>query len=127
MNINHVALYVQDLEKMKVFYETYFNAKANALYHNPKTGLKTFFLAFDDGCRLEIMTRENLQEIPKNPYNTGYIHLAFSAGSKDRVDEITKRLEADGYAVLSQPRTTGDGYYESCVADPENNQIEIVE
>ena len=97
------------------------------MYHNPKTGLKTYFLEFNNGCRVEIMTKENLNDIRKETNNTGYIHIAFSVGSKDEVDELTKRIENDGYKVISQPRTTGDGYYESCVVDPENNQIEIVE
>jgi lactoylglutathione lyase len=127
MKINHIALYVNDLEKMKAFYEKYFNVKSNEMYHNPKTGLKTYFLEFNNGCRLEIMTKENLNDIKKEINNTGYIHIAFSVGSKETVDELTKLLENDGFKVISQPRITGDGYYESCVFDPENNQIEIVE
>ncbi len=126
MKINHIALYVEDLERMKTFYEKYFNATSNNMYHNPETGLKTYFLSFDNGCRMEIMTRENLNDIPKETNNTGYIHVAFSAGSKDEVDKLTAQLGNDGYKILSQPRTTGDGYYESCILDPENNQVEIV-
>jgi len=127
MKINHIALYVNDLEKIKAFYEKYFNAKPNEMYHNQKTGLKTYFLEFGNECRVEIMTKENLNDIKKEANNTGYIHIAFCVGSKDKVDELTKQIENDGYKVISQPRTTGDGYYESCVVDPENNQIEIVE
>ena len=127
MKINHIALYVNDLEKMKAFYEKYFNAKSNNMYHNQKTGLKTYFLEFGNGCRVEIMTKENLNNIKKEANNTGYIHIAFSVGSKETVDVLTKRIENDGFKVISQPRTTGDDYYESCVVDPEDNQIEIVE
>jgi len=127
MKLNHIALYVNDLEKMKLFYEKYFNAKANKMYHNPKTGLKTYFLEFEDSGRIEIMTKENLNSVAKELNNVGYIHVAFSVGSKDKVDELTKLLENDGYKVISKPRTTGDGYYESCVLDPEGNQVEIVE
>jgi lactoylglutathione lyase len=76
---------------------------------------------------MEIMTQENLNNTARNITNTGYTHVAFSVGSKEKVDELTKLLESAGYRILSQPRTTGDGYYESCVLDPENNQIEIVE
>lgn len=127
MKINHIAMYVCDLEKIKSFYEKYFSAKSNNGYHNPKTGLKTYFLTFGNGeCRLEIMTKENLTDVPKELNNTGYIHFAFSAGSKEKVDMLTQQLEKDGYQVISGPRTTGDGYYESCILDPENNQIEIV-
>ena len=46
-------------------------------------------------------------------------------GSREAVDELTCRLGSDGYEVLSGPRTTGDGYYESCILGPENNLIEI--
>jgi lactoylglutathione lyase len=127
MRINHIALYVNNLENMKSFYEKYFNAKPNKMYHNQKTGLKTYFLEFNGECRIEIMTKEKLNDTIKDINNTGYIHVALSVGSKDKVDEITKQLELDGYKVISQPRITGDGYYESCIIDPENNQIEIVE
>ena len=127
MKINHIALYVYDLEKIKLFYEKYFNARANKMYHNIKTGLKTYFLEFDNGSRLEIMSKKDIKIISKELNNTGYIHVAFSVGSKDNVNKITKQLENDGYKIISQPRITGDGYYESCVLDPENNQIEIVE
>ena len=127
MKINHIALYVNDLEKTKQFYEKYFNAKSNKMYHNQKTGLKTYFLEFENGFRLELMTKENLNNKKRELNDIGYIHVSFSTGSKDKVNELTKKLENDGYKVLSYPRTTGDGYYESCVSDPENNQIEIVE
>jgi len=126
MKLNHIALYVNDLEKMKSFYETYFNGKANKMYHNPKTGLKTYFLEFEGSGRIEIMNKENLNSVAKELNNVGYIHVAFSVGSKDKVDELTKSLENDGYKVISKPRTTGDGYYESCVLDPEGNQVEII-
>jgi len=127
MKINHVALYVNDLGKMKAFYEKYFAAKTNQMYHNPNTGLKTYFLEFDTGARIEIMTKEKLNAVAKELNNVGYIHIAFSVGSKSKVDELTKQLENDGYKIISKPRTTGDGYYESCILDPESNQIEIVE
>ena len=127
MRINHIALYTDNLERMKKFYETYFNAKANQVYLNKTTGLKTYFLSFEDSTRLEIMTRPNLVQQSDSPLNTGYIHLAFSVGSKEQVDRLTTILEKNGFTVLSYPRTTGDGYYESCVQDPDGNQIEIVE
>ncbi|MDO5088798.1 MAG: VOC family protein [Leptotrichiaceae bacterium] len=128
MKINHVALYTENLEKSKEFYEKYFGAKANTKYHNPKTTLQTYFLSFDGSdVRLEIMTRENLTEREEKVLNAGFIHLAFSTGSADEVDRLTKRLTDDGYKCLSGPRTTGDGYYESVIADPDGNLIEITE
>lgn len=125
MRIEHVALYVQDLEAARTFFERYFGARAGALYHNERTGFRSYFLTFDDGARLEIMTRPNMTELKKPSARTGYAHIALSMGSKDAVDALTARLAADGYEVLSGSRTTGDGYYESCILDAEGNQIEI--
>ena len=127
MRLDHMALFVLDLEQAKDFFIRYFNATANDMYHNPRTGLKTYFLSFSDGARLEIMKRPDVVQTPFNEYRQGYIHIAFSVGSKNNVDELTRRLEEDGYKVLSGPRTTGDGYYESCVQGFENNLIEITE
>lgn len=125
MRIEHVALYVQDLEAARTFFERYFGARAGTPYHNERTGFRSYFLTFDDGARLEIMTRPNMTELEKPSARTGYAHVALSVGSKDAVDALTARLAADGHEVLSGPRTTGDGYYESCILDAEGNQIEI--
>lgn len=125
MKIDHIALYVKDLEVSKSFYETYFGAKLNQLYHNPKTGLHTYFLSFDSGTRLEIMWRPNLSKRLDRVMNEGLIHFAFSVGSKEAVDTLTQKIIAAGYECFSAPRTTGDGYYESVVLDPDGNMIEI--
>jgi lactoylglutathione lyase len=125
MKLEHVAMYVEDLEAAKNFFITYLNAVPNEGYHNPNTGLRSYFLSFEDGARLEIMNRPDMTENPKHQIQTGYIHIAFSAGSKEQVDTLTKRLKADGYEILSGPRNTGDGYYESCVLGIEGNLIEI--
>lgn len=126
MKIDHVAIYVQDLEATKEFFIKYFNASANDMYHNPKTGLRTYFLSFEDNTRLEIMNRPDMVKADFNLYREGFIHLSFSLGSKEKVDELTNRLKNNGYEVLSGPRTTGDGYYESCILGPENNILELV-
>jgi lactoylglutathione lyase len=125
MKIEHIAMYVKDLEKTKTFFEIYLNARANAGYHNPKTDFRSYFLSFDDGARLEIMNKPQMQDSPKALTQTGYIHIAFSVGSKEKVDELTAKLKEDGYEIISGPRITGDGYYESCVVGIEDNQIEI--
>ena len=125
MNIEHIALYVRDLEGARVFFETYFEAQSNSLYHNPKTGFSSYFLSFADGARLEIMTKASLDQIQLPTERLGFIHLAFSLGSKERVDQLTQRMVADGYELLSGPRITGDGYYESCLLGFENNIIEL--
>lgn len=125
MNIEHLAMYVNDLELTKNFFIKYFNATANDKYHNAKTGFCSYFLSFDDGARLEIMNKSDMSDPVKELQRTGYIHIAFSVGSRERVDELTQRLKADGYEVISGPRITGDGYYESCIIGIEGNQIEI--
>lgn len=125
MKFDHAAMYADDLELIKDFYVKYFGAKPNGIYHNPKTGLKTYFLSFEDGGRLEIMKKPEVRPCDKDREFLGYAHIALNAGGKEKVDEITARLEKDGYAVLSHPRVTGDGYYESCIYDPEGNRVEI--
>lgn len=125
MKIEHVAMYVNNLEGAKTFFETYFNARSNELYHNTKTGFRSYFLSFDDGARLEIMNKEQMDDLEKPLNRTGFAHLTFALGSKEAVDTLTKKLKEDGYEVISGPRTTGDGYYESCILGFENNQIEI--
>ena len=126
MRIDHVALYCLDLEGMKEFFVRYFNGVPNNMYHNPKTGLKTYILSFEDSdTRLELMTRPEVKIEEEDIYRQGFIHLSFSVGSKEKVDNLTKVLNDDGYQVLSGPRTTGDGYYESCIVGPEKLLIEI--
>ncbi|WPC39878.1 VOC family protein [Clostridium sp. JS66] len=125
MRIEHIAMYVNDLEKTKDFFISYLNAKSNDGYHNKNTGFKSYFLTFEDGARLEIMNKPNMEDIDKTLTRTGLIHIAFSVGSKEKVDKLTKKLKKDGYKVISGPRTTGDGYYESCIIGIEGNQIEI--
>ena len=115
MKIEHIAMYVQDLEKTKEFFVKYFAAKSNAMYHNPNTDFKSYFLSFDDGARLEIMQKPGVEAQTENQMRTGFIHMAISVGSKEQVDKLTETLKQDGYMVTSGPRTTGDGYYESCV------------
>lgn len=127
MTIEHVAMYVNDLKGTRNFFMKYFHAASNAMYHNPKTGFRSYFLSFDDGARLEIMNKPDMRDGDKQLARTGYIHIAFSLGSKEAVDKLTNMLKNDGYQVVSGPRTTGDGYYESCIIGIEGNQIEITE
>ena len=125
MKIEHIAVYVQDLEKTRDFFVKYFAAKSNAMYHNPNTDFKSYFLSFDDGARLEIMQKPGVEAQTENQMRTGFIHMAISVGSKEQVDTLTETLKQDGYTVTIGPRTTGDGYYESCVVAVEGNLIEI--
>ena len=128
MRIDHVALFCKDLEQMRQFFIDYFDARSNEQYHNPRTGLRTYILSFTEGStRLELMQRPDVQDADPSQPAIGYVHLSFAIGSKKGVDLLTRRLAADGYTVTSGPRTTGDGYYESCILGPEGIQIELTE
>jgi lactoylglutathione lyase len=127
MRIEHIAVWVRDLEVTKAFYEKYFGASAGALYENQGKQFSSYFLSFDDGCRLELMQMPGINEQYQayQRQNLGLVHFAVSVGSKEKVDELTDRLRNDGFTIASEPRTTGDGYYESVVLDPEDNIVEI--
>ena len=128
MRIDHAALFCKDLEQMRQFFIDYFDARSNEQYHNPRTGLRTYILSFTEGStRLELMSRPDVLDADPSQPAIGYVHLSFAVGSKKGVDLLTRRLAADGYTVTSGPRTTGDGYYESCILGPEGIQIEITE
>lgn len=124
MRIEHAAIYVSDLEAAKAFFVRYFEAAAGKKYHNRATDFESYFLSFDDATRLEVMTRPNLLPLREGVL-LGYAHLAFSVGSKDQVDALTAKLRDDGYFLLSGPRVTGDGYYESCIQIFDGIQLEI--
>lgn len=115
-----------NLEKLKDFYVTYFKAKAGNIYINEKTGFKSYFLTFNEGCRLEIMEKPTIMKNRNRETEAlGLAHFAISVGSREAVDELTNILRRDGINILNEPRTTGDGYYESVVSDPDGNRIEI--
>lgn len=125
MRIEHIALSVRDLESAKDFFVKYFEAKADGGYHNPSTGFRSYFLTFGEGARLELTNRPQNGEKQSDPDPIGYSHIAFAVGSKERVDHLTEKLKSGGYEVLSGPRITGDGYYESLIAGFKGNRIEI--
>lgn len=125
MRIEHIAMYVNDLEAARDFFAQYLGGRSNDGYHNPRTDFRSYFISFEDGARLELMHKPGLVDSEKELNRTGYIHIAFSVGSAAAVDTLTEKLRQDGFAVVSGPRTTGDGYYESCVVAIEGNQIEI--
>ena len=125
VKIEHIAMYVNDLKAARDFFVKYLGGTSNDGYHNKNTDFRSFFISFEDGARLELMTKPETIDADKPLTRTGYAHVAFSVGSKEKVDELTELLKADGYEVVSGPRTTGDGYYESCIVAIEGNQIEI--
>lgn len=124
MKIEHIALWTPDLARSRTFYETYFGAVSNDKYTNPTKQFESYFLSFDDGARLELMQMPDIVDRP-SAQHFGWIHIAMSVGSRAEVDTLTQRLREDGYTVAGEPRTTGDGYYESVVLDPDGNRVEI--
>ena len=125
MLIEHIAMYVNDLEAARDFFAKYLGGVSNSGYHNVNTGFRSFFISFEGGARLELMNKPEMADDAKILNRPGYAHIAFSVGSKEKVDELTEQLKKDGYEVVSGPRNTGDGYYESCIVAIEGNQIEI--
>ena len=130
MKLDHVAIWVLDIERMRTFYEKYFDARSNVKYENERKGFTSYFLTFPGGGRLELMHRPDVQR-PADPPSArefiGYAHLGVELGSRAAVDALTRRLQSDGFPLLDGPRLTGDGYYESMVGDPEGNRIVIAE
>jgi lactoylglutathione lyase len=127
MRIEHIAIWTTDLERLRAFYVQHFGASTGEKYRNPKTQFESYFVTFADGARLELMTRPDVatNEIPLTAHVIGYAHFALSVGSQAQVDAFTETLRAAGVRIVGEPRTTGDGYYESVVLDPDGNQIEI--
>ncbi len=126
MRLAHTALFARELEEMKNFFTTYFDCAAGALYRNPRTGFRSYFLTFPAGGVLELMQWDAALPHPEGRY-AGLDHIAVGVDSRKAVDALTARLAADGFVVDSGPRVTGDGYYESCVLGPEGLRVEITE
>ena len=124
MRIEHVALWTADLERSRAFYEA-LGARSGERYSNPRTGFSSYFLSFEGGARLELMQGAGVGPRPAGD-SLGYAHFALCVGGAAAVDELTERLRSEGVPVASEPRTTGDGYYESVVLDPDGNRVELV-
>ena len=128
MKIDHIAIWAEDIELLRDFYMMYFDMSCNDRYVNPKKNFSSYFLSFSDGeTRIEIMNIPGKDAPASRGDLKGLAHLAISVGGKERVDEIARRFKENDVTILSAPRTTGDGYYECVVADPEGNYIEITE
>lgn len=127
MKIEHVAIWTKDIERLKKFYVDYFGGIAGEKYINSNKVFESYFIKFDSDTRLELMQMPaipmNLNDIV-NQY-IGLIHIAIAVGSIEKVNGITNELMKAGYKVVSEPRFTGDGYYESCILDPDGNRLEI--
>lgn len=121
MRVEHIAIYTNQLEELRRFFCNFFNGRSSNLYCNLKTGFSSYFISFDDGSRLELCHNDHIKQ---NGFN-GLNHIAFSMGSKECVDELTRTLVNNGCFLLSGPRVTGDGYYESCVKVLDGLVIEL--
>jgi lactoylglutathione lyase len=126
IRIEHVAIWVRDLERMCHFYVAMLGAKSGAPYDNPRNGFRSIFVSFGDGARVELMSQPGQSQGQSAQSRFGYAHLALSLGTRAAVDATIACLESHGVTVLSRPRVTGDGYYEAVLADPEGNRIELV-
>ncbi|MBB6215242.1 lactoylglutathione lyase [Anaerosolibacter carboniphilus] len=127
MRIEHIAIWTLDIERLRSFYEKYFDCRAGEKYINPIKNFESYFLAFDGGARMEIMRMPLVQSRAADLGGTfvGIAHFAVSVGSRQAVISLTERLRRDGFSVVGEPRTTGDGYFESVIKDPDGNLIEI--
>ncbi|SMP59818.1 VOC family protein [Anoxynatronum buryatiense] len=127
MRIEHVAMWTQNIEIMKTFYIDYFGGIAGDKYNNPRKSFESYFITFDSGARLELMQMPAvlLASGDTNHQYIGLAHIAISVGSIEKVKGLTDELMKAGYTVISEPRYTGDGYYESCVLDPDGNRLEL--
>jgi lactoylglutathione lyase len=127
MHIHHIAIWVRDLQSVRAFYETYFAARAGELYTNPRTGFRSYFLSFETGAQIELMSRADVAErpIPPPAEGLGYAHLSITLGSPEAVEALVERMRREGVQIIGQPRRTGDGYYEAVVLDPEGSRVEI--
>ena len=127
MKIEHLAIWVDDLELMKSFYLAYFDTTAGDKYSNEKNQYTAYFIYFGEGkTRLELMHKPNITPVVgQRGFTKGIAHFSISVGGKEKVNVLTERLRKDGYTIYSESRTTGDGYYESVVLDPEGNYLEI--
>jgi len=125
MTIHHAAIYTLNLERLKDFYCRWFGGETGPAYVNPEKAFSSYFIRFGPGAALELMHRAHLKESVRSEFTAGYAHLAFSTGSEEAVENLTKRMREGGVPVVSGPRRTGDGCYESCVLDPDGNRVEI--
>lgn len=125
MKLEHLALWVENLEEMKTFYCSYFGMTANEKYHNPTKNFTSYFLSFESGARIELMHKPEIRTPEHQNYSLGFTHIAIATGSKEKVLSLTEKLRNDGFEIVGEPRTTGDGYFESVVLDPEGNHIEL--
>lgn len=124
MKIEHIAIWVNNIDEMIDFYTHFFNGIAGNRYHNVLKGFESCFVSFEKGPRIELMKQKDVVS-DQMPVHTGYAHISFQLGSRSEVDTFIRNLLKNNVPVVDGPRVTGDGYYEAVILDPEKNRIEI--
>lgn len=128
MRIDHIAIWTYNFEGMRNFYIHYFNASSGEIYYNHSKEFRSYFLSFDDSCRIELMEMPRIAKSKNDALKQfiGLVHFAIKTGSRQKVDKLTQTLQKDGFKVIRMPRRTGDGYYASVILDPDGNRVEII-
>ena len=129
MKLEHLAIWTDNIELLRNYYVSFFGGQSNEMYINPKTQFQSYFISFESGARLEIMSMPNIPDNTNDTINAqhkGIIHIAFSVDSKQEVDAKAALLLANGFEILNGPRVTGDGYYEFVTIDPDKNRLEVI-
>ena len=114
------------MEELKEFYVRFLGGKSNEKYVNPKKGFESYFISFDEGPSLELMSRPDVQNTVVEENRVGLTHLAFTFPGQEEVLRFTEEMRSEGYTIAGEPRTSGDGYFESVILDPDGNRIECV-
>ena len=129
MKLEHIAIWTDNIELLRNYYVSFFDGQSNEMYINPKTQFQSYFISFESGARLEIMSMPNIPDNANDTINAqhkGIIHIAFSVATKQEVDAKAALLQANGFELLNGPRVTGDGYYEFVTLDPDKNRLEVI-
>ena len=129
MKLEHIAIWTDNIELLRNYYVSFFEGQSNEMYINPKTQFQSYFISFESGARLEIMSMPNIPDNANDTINAqhkGIIHIAFSVATKQEVDAKAALLQANGFELLNGPRVTGDGYYEFVTLDPDKNRLEVI-
>ena len=126
MKLHHIAIWTFRLEELKEFYVRFLGGKSNEKYVNPKKGFESYFISFGEGPSLELMSRPDVQNTVVEENRVGLTHLAFTFPGQEEVLRFTEEMRSEGYTIAGEPRTSGDGYFESVILDPDGNRIECV-
>ena len=126
MKIGHIAIWTKDMEALKEFYTHYFGGVSNEKYINPVTKFESYFISFEAGAKLELMRKPSIDKQRASEESIGLTHIAFTLASKEAVLSLTETLRSEGFRIVGEPRTSGDGYFESVVLDAEGNRIELL-